>query len=140
MKTLVDVAHFAPGCCMVCMTSAGPFVDLGIETDFESRAYLCVTCIGETAELVGGCTPQARGALEEQVAGLEGQLEDAWAKITQVGVELEKAEQLRSSVAFTLEHGAVADKRTGKIKLRAVPGTKAVDASQPIELPGPSAA
>ena len=140
MKTLVDVARFAPGCCLVCRTSKGPFVDLGVDANALDRAYLCATCVGECAAEVGGCTPQARGALEEQLAAAEVRVAELEQELSEVDEDLERAERLRAAVAFTLEHGVVVDKRgKGAVKLRPVPGTRAVDVDEPIVPPADDA-
>jgi hypothetical protein len=91
----------------------GPFINVGmgpLGTTYCSKATLDLLI-----RFAGGYTVEERKAVDEKLAMLEATIEGYEA-------QLQDAERLRESVAYTLEQGAVFDKRTGRATPRPIPG------------------
>lgn len=112
-----DVPALAPGEDALISTNSerrhGPFVNCGVGP--LGARYVSKATIDLLIRFVGGHTTEERHAVEEKIAMLEATIEGYEA-------QLQESERLRDSVAYTLEHGAVFDKRSGKATPRPIPG------------------
>jgi hypothetical protein len=91
VRQIGDLMH--PGACSLCGSGNCDrgYVDLGIYFDYEGQVYLCMTCIDQVIETVGGLLPdqalhlkevseeiaKKNRELEEENAGYRNKL-DSW--------------------------------------------------------------
>lgn len=97
---------------------------------FEGRLYIDIDRALAIGEAVGMVRPQAKAAYEDEIVLLEaraGELED---ENRALKAALESAESLRKAVGYTLSQGVVADVKSKKIELRALPGQGRVDLNE----------
>jgi hypothetical protein len=119
---LTDHADFFPGACFLTREPT-KLIDLErtVPNDpHNSRAYLSQQLVADCARMMGFKGPEEIEAAHAKARRLEQENVD-------LRFKLEEADALRRSVAYTLKNGAVANRTTGEVDLRAVPGTKKVD-------------
>lgn len=116
---LVDAPQLAPGACITCLTSQGPFIDTQVDRDGWGRVYLCARCatdVGVSTGLASGAELRDRAALAESNAQLRDERDGALAEILRI----------RDAVRTTLEQGGI-KVRKGEFRLRAPRGKARVD-------------
>jgi hypothetical protein len=128
---LTDNPDHHPFCCLGCRTSQAPFVDFQIEVGID-WLYFCLDCVSTIIRGAGGGSMQDLEALKEQIENAEKRVEDLLLERTDLHDQLQRADELRRAVAFTIEHGAVYDPRTKKLKPRPVPGIRSPDWAEPL--------
>lgn len=109
---VLATALLAPGCCTLCGSAAGPFVDTGRQSAQHGRVYVCQRCSIDTAAAFDETFRRAPAPSEERRHDLEAEL---------VALR-ERFEALVEAVHLTLTEGVAI--RRGKVALRSQRGRK----------------
>lgn len=93
---IVPTAERRPGACLLCQSTAGPFVDLLLDTLHAGRLYLCIGshgtgCAPQMAAKMGWASPEQWAALNQILLEAEGEIEELTAGVT-VGRPIEIGE------------------------------------------------
>jgi hypothetical protein len=113
---LLDKPEFFPGRCLL-GGGCEEVVDFQRSNEHGERVYVSQQLVADAARLMGFIGPRERATLDEDASVLQQKLDQAEA-------ELVELRALKDAVAYTLEKGIVMDKRTGRAKLRPIPGRK----------------
>ena len=127
----VPQATLFPGACILTKTGDGPFIDLLRENQYGERIYVAEQVAADMARLMGFWGPEEVAAAEKA----SGDAQFLRERIVWLETELYA---LQRSIRHTLNRGAVETKE-GVLKLRPVPGQRAVELPADSELELPSA-
>lgn len=140
----------APGKCVICGTTAGPFIDFGLELDFYGVVYICfINCLRELALGFEYYPPEYVNELQKDRQNLVTQnadltaynkelsdVIDSFSKLRnnppdslpgQLAFDFSESEESEVPAGTTGTHSEVIPERTGKSRTRKAGSTKQND-------------